>query len=184
MYPNNGDSRYAYATTGPLHTSQAASFAHRIANSTTRSLTSLAEPSPESAPELDNHHHRDSVGSIIDDPFFQAYDPAVQAAAASDISDSSSDYQSLDDEDYEHEHKFHDLSNAKHTSNTQLAANSSTRDQVDQHIQDSDENTPTQNWPPPRRESLTTTAISHWVCCFFNTLRPTRPSPSRGHRVM
>ncbi|KAM5355598.1 hypothetical protein ACJ41O_002244 [Fusarium nematophilum] len=126
-------------------------------------LASLAPSYPttdsDSDPSAPSSNHRDSVGSIIDDPFFQTYDPAVHAAAASDDgSDGSSIYQSLDDEDYEHQ--FHGVTSPV-AGDRASPANSNSGGEDSKTNLDSDENDPSQRWPPPRRESLTATP-SYW----------------------
>ncbi|KAF4984626.1 hypothetical protein FZEAL_202 [Fusarium zealandicum] len=115
----------------------------------------------DSDPSDPGSNHRDSVGSIIDDPFFQTYDPAIHAAAASDDdgrSDGSSVYQSLDDEDYEHQ--FHGLDSPNAADRTKPASFNDGGE--DTNISpDSDDNDPSQSWLP-RRESLTATPSSYW----------------------
>ncbi|KAF7562716.1 hypothetical protein G7046_g1415 [Stylonectria norvegica] len=93
------------------------------------------DPEPES-----DRNYRDSFVSIVDDPFFQRYDPALAAAhAASEPSDESSNYQSIDDEEDEDKD-----------------------DHYEHQDNDSDDNIPKQRWPPPRRESLIAGPSSYW----------------------
>ncbi|KAF4997229.1 hypothetical protein FGRMN_4009 [Fusarium graminum] len=116
----------------------------------------------DSDPSVPASNHRDSVGSIIDDPFFQTYDPAIQAATASDDedqSDESSIYQSLDDED--HEHLFHDTKGHNFGNATKPRKRRS-GGEGKKHNPESDDNDPNRYWPPPRRESLTATPSSYW----------------------
>ncbi|KAK7429250.1 hypothetical protein QQZ08_004260 [Neonectria magnoliae] len=93
-----------------------------------------------------SHRRQDSAGSIVDDPFFQRYSPA----AVSDDSDGSSVYQSLSDQE-------------------------NGGDNYDSDDRDSNDNTPSQHWPPPRRESLTATPSSNWS--------PPSPSAMEGFNI-
>ncbi|KAF5540568.1 aimless (aleA) [Fusarium mexicanum] len=146
MQPNHVDSQNAHPTSG-------------IAASGPASIDPDIES--DSDPSGPANGHRDSVGSIIDDPFFQTYDPAVQAAAVSeddDQSDGSSVYQSLEDED--HEHLFHDT---KGHNFGKAAKQAKRKSGGGKKVKlDSDDNEPSQYWPPPRRESLTATPSSYW----------------------
>ncbi|SCO29865.1 related to aimless RasGEF (aleA) [Fusarium fujikuroi] len=146
MQPNHVDSQTAHPTSG-------------IAASGPTSIDpDIESDSDSSAPA---NGHRDSVGSIIDDPFFQTYDPAVQAAAVSedeDQSDGSSVYQSLEDED--HEHLFHDTKGHNFGKAAKQAKRKSGGGKKVKP--DSDDNESSQYWPPPRRESLTATPSSYW----------------------
>ncbi|QPC66359.1 hypothetical protein HYE67_008590 [Fusarium culmorum] len=119
----------------------------------------------DSDPSAPTSNHRDSVGSIIDDPFFQTYDPAIQAATASeddDQSNGSSVYQSLDDQD--HEHLFHDTK-GHNFGNPAKPAKRRGRGETRKPATDpdSDDNEANQHWPPPRRESLTAAPSSYWA---------------------
>ncbi|KAJ4126247.1 hypothetical protein NW765_002030 [Fusarium oxysporum] len=146
MQPNHVDSQNAHPTSG-------------IAASGPASIDPDIES--DSDPLAPANGHRDSVGSIIDDPFFQTYDPAVQAAAVSedeDQSDGSSVYQSLEDED--HEHLFHDTKGHNFGKAAKQAKRKSGGGK--KLKPDSDDNEPSQYWPPPRRESLTATPSSYW----------------------
>ncbi|KAF4499080.1 aimless (aleA) [Fusarium agapanthi] len=146
MQPNHVDSQNAHPTSG-------------IAASGPASIDPDIES--DSDPSAPATGHRDSVGSIIDDPFFQTYDPAVQAAAVSeddDQSDGSSVYQSLEDED--HEHLFHDTKGHNFGKAAKQAKRKSGGGKKVKP--DSDDNEPSQYWPPPRRESLTATPSSYW----------------------
>ncbi|KAF5242101.1 hypothetical protein FANTH_8856 [Fusarium anthophilum] len=146
MQPNHVDSQNAHPTSG-------------IAASGPASIDLDIES--DSDPSAPANGHRDSVGSIIDDPFFQTYDPAVQAAAVSeddDQSDGSSVYQSLEDED--HEHLFHDTKGHNFGKAAKQAKRKSGGGKKVKP--DSDDNEPSQYWPPPRRESLTATPSSYW----------------------
>lgn len=148
MQTNHVDSQNAHPTSG-------------IAASGPASIDPDIES--DSDPSAPANGHRDSVGSIIDDPFFQTYDPAVQAAAVSedeDQSDGSSVYQSLEDED--HEHLFHDTKGHNFGKAAKQAKRKSGGGKKVKP--DSDDNEPSQYWPPPRRESLTATPSSYWVC--------------------
>ncbi|KAG9507868.1 hypothetical protein J7337_001424 [Fusarium musae] len=146
MQPNHVDSQKAHPTSG-------------IAASGPASIDLDIES--DSDPSAPANGHRDSVGSIIDDPFFQTYDPAVQAAAVSedeDQSEGSSVYQSLEDED--HEHLFHDTKGHNFGKPAKQARRKSGGGKKVKP--DSDDNEPSQHWPPPRRESLTATPSSYW----------------------
>ncbi|KAF4455984.1 hypothetical protein F53441_1797 [Fusarium austroafricanum] len=153
MQPNHSGSENAHPTTG-------------IAASGPYPAASLApldgNIESDSDPSAPANGHRDSVGSIIDDPFFQTYDPAIQAATLSDDedrSDGSSVYQSLDDEN--HEHLFHDTKGHNFGNATKRAKRRS-GSQGKKINSDSDDNGSSQYWPPPRRESLTATPSSYW----------------------
>lgn len=154
MQPNYAGSQNAHlnpglAAPGPYSTASSASL-----------NSNLESDSDPSAPAS---NHRDSVGSIIDDPFFQTYDPAIQAANASedDQSDGSSVYQSLDDED--HEHLFHDTK-GNNFGKPPRPSRRKSRGEARKPDPDSDDNEANQHWPPPRRESLTAAPSSYWVC--------------------
>ncbi|KAI1068405.1 hypothetical protein LB507_004606 [Fusarium sp. FIESC RH6] len=152
MQPNYAGSQNAHlnpglAAPGPYSTASSASL-----------NSNLESDSDPSAPAS---NHRDSVGSIIDDPFFQTYDPAIQAANASedDQSDGSSVYQSLDDED--HEHLFHDTK-GNNFGKPPRPSRRKSRGEARKPDPDSDDNEANQHWPPPRRESLTAAPSSYW----------------------
>ncbi|KAF5027557.1 hypothetical protein F66182_299 [Fusarium sp. NRRL 66182] len=154
MQPDHADSQHAHSTPDVAP----ASALHPIA--------SPAPPDPntesDSDPSAPASGHRDSVGSIVDDPFFQTYDPAVQAsddASENDYSGESSIYQSLDDED--HEHLFHDTTGRGPSGRTKPAKRKGGIKE-NKHNSDSDDNESIQHWPPPRRESLTATPSSYW----------------------
>ncbi|KAH7196772.1 ras guanine nucleotide exchange factor domain-containing protein [Fusarium flagelliforme] len=152
MQPNYAGSHNAHLTPGlaapgPYSTASSASL-----------NSNLESDSDPSAPAS---NHRDSVGSIIDDPFFQTYDPAIQAANASedDQSDGSSVYQSLDDEN--HEHLFHDTK-GNNFGKPSRSSKRRNRGEARKPDPDSDDNEANQHWPPPRRESLTAAPSSYW----------------------
>ncbi|KAM0556790.1 hypothetical protein ACHAPJ_005850 [Fusarium lateritium] len=159
MQPNYAGSRHAHSNPGIAATTPA-SGQYPVASS------GFLDPNIESDsdPSAPTSGHRDSVGSIIDDPFFQTYDPAIQAAKASDDdeddhSDGSSIYQSLDDED--HEHLFHDTKGHNFGTKTK-SAHRRGGGEGNKHKPESDDNESSQHWPPPRRESLTATPSSYW----------------------
>ncbi|KAM0440786.1 hypothetical protein ACHAPT_000087 [Fusarium lateritium] len=157
MRPDHAGSRYAHPTSG-IAAASPASRPYPVASP----AASYPTAESDSDPSASGTNHRDSVGSIIDDPFFQTYDPAANAAAASDgdsDSDGSSVYQSLDDEDYEHQ--FHPAVKAG-AGDTANPANSNGSGEDNNFIPDSDDSDPSQHWPPPRRESLTATPSSYW----------------------
>lgn len=134
----------ASTTTEPYpRTSAQSNVTNSIFSQSSTSTALTAQSSTESI-EPSSSNHRDSFGSILDDPFFQTYDPAlVDADAASDASEDSSHYHSLDDDD--NDPYYH-------------------RDRDHNRDPDSDENISNQRWPPPRRESLTVGTSSYWVC--------------------
>ncbi|KAF4459829.1 hypothetical protein FALBO_13408 [Fusarium albosuccineum] len=157
MRPSHARSRYAHPIPGfsAAASSSPASLPYPVAS------PAASDPTPEidSDPSAPNNH-RDSVGSIVDDPFFQTYDPAVHAAAASGSdSEGSSVYQSLDDEDYEHQ--FHGVASPGAGEETDPANSNGGGEDIITNP-DSDDNDPSQRWPPPRRESLTATPSSYW----------------------
>ncbi|KAF4967281.1 hypothetical protein FSARC_5111 [Fusarium sarcochroum] len=158
MQPNHAGSRHAHPNPGIAATSPA-SGPYPVASS------AFLDPNIESDsdPSAPTSGHRDSVGSIVDDPFFQTYDPAIQAATASDDEDDHSDgssiYQSLDDED--HEHLFHDIKGHNFGTKTKSGHRKS-GGEGNKRNPESDDNEPSQHWPPPRRESLTATPSSYW----------------------
>ncbi|KAI8719236.1 hypothetical protein NCS52_00704100 [Fusarium sp. LHS14.1] len=157
MRPDHAGSRYTHPTSGIAATSSA-SHPYPVASP----ADSYPTAESDSDPSPSGTNHRDSVGSIVDDPFFQTYDPAVNAAAASDgDSDSggSSIYQSLDDEEFEHQFHPGVKVGAGDTANP---ANSNGGGEDSNFVPDSDDNDPSQHWPPPRRESLTATPSSYW----------------------
>ncbi|KAL6358448.1 hypothetical protein LRP88_08633 [Fusarium phalaenopsidis] len=157
MRPDHAGSRYTHPTSGIAATSPS-SHPYPVASP----ADSYPTAESDSDPSPSGTNHRDSVGSIVDDPFFQTYDPAVNAAAASDgdsDSDGSSVYQSLDDEGYEHQ--FHPTVKAG-AGDTANPANSNGGGEDSNFVPDSDDNDPSQHWPPPRRESLTATPSSYW----------------------
>ncbi|KAK0386412.1 hypothetical protein NLU13_6249 [Sarocladium strictum] len=113
------------------------------------SLSSPQYPQPTAS-------YRDSFISIVDDPFFQRFDPAFSAHAPSATrlsSDSEADDADADDDDGEEEEEDGDderpESDDQHNSTSAQAA--------DGHATKSDS-----NWPPPRRESLTIGPAQYW----------------------
>lgn len=151
----------SHASTKPNpRTSGQSNVTNSIFSQSSASTALTAQSSTESIEPSSNH--RDSFGSILDDPFFQTYDPAVDADAASEASEDSSHYHSLDDEEDSYYHRNRD------------------------HDHDSDENISNQRWPPPRRESLTVGTSSYWVCLLQGIeLHYKPPHPwSRGAQVV
>lgn len=152
MQSNYAGSRNAHSTAG---TAASGSYSAASSTSLDHSIESDSDPSAPAS------NHRDSVGSIIDDPFFQTYDPAIQAATASDDedqSDGSSIYQSLDED---HEHLFHDTQ-GHNFGNSAKPRNRRSGAEGKKPNPESDDNDPNRYWPPPRRESLTATPSSYW----------------------
>lgn len=161
MQSNYAGSRNAHSTAGTV-----ASGSYSAASSTSIDHNNESDSDP-SAPAS---NHRDSIGSIIDDPFFQTYDPAIQAATASDDddqSDGSSIYQSLDED---HEHLFHDTQ-GNNFGNPAKPRKRRSGAEGKKPNPESDDNDPNRYWPPPRRESLTATPSSYWVCNISHHMR-------------
>lgn len=99
----------------------------------------------DSTPHEQNY--RDSFVSIVDDPFFQRYDPALDAGTAANASNESLTAPALQLPDFDFDR-------------------TSVDEELDQvtYNHDSDDNASDQRWPPPRRESLIIGYSSYWVC--------------------
>ncbi|KAF7539848.1 hypothetical protein G7Z17_g12332 [Cylindrodendrum hubeiense] len=147
MYPDHAGSRQAHPLPGTAPASRSLPVANPTPRYSPTGNTNFANaappgPIPRARPQHQTHgNNSDSVGSIVNDPFFQRYS-AAPPGASDDDSDGSSVYQSLDDDDQDH----HDRTENDHGSNDR----------------DSNDHTPSQDWPPPRRESLTAPPSSHW----------------------
>lgn len=117
------------------------------------SLSSPQYPQPTAS-------YRDSFISIVDDPFFQRFDPAFSAHAppATRLSSDSEAGDADDDQDEDDEDDEPD-SDEQQASPTAQAAGG--------HDPKSD-----RNWPPPRRESLTIGPAQYWVGASETLFRP------------
>lgn len=159
MHPDHAGSRQAHLLPGTAPASRPLAGANPTSRYSPSGDTNIANTEPGQSlragrpQHLGHGNNQDSVGSIVNDPFFQRYS-AGPPDAADDDSDGSSIYQSLDnDEDYD------DRTATDH----------------DYNDRDSNDNTPSQDWPPPRRESLTAPPSSHWVCPSFQHTDPHLP---------
>ncbi|KAH6996769.1 ras guanine nucleotide exchange factor domain-containing protein [Ilyonectria destructans] len=146
MHPDHAGSRQAHLLPGTAPASRSLAGANPTPRYSPSGDTNVANTEPGQSlragrpQHLGHGNNQDSVGSIVNDPFFQRYS-AAPPDAADDDSDGSSIYQSLDnDDDYDDR----------------------TANDHDYNDRDSNDNTPSQDWPPPRRESLTAPPSSHW----------------------
>jgi hypothetical protein len=131
----------------------ASSRAHRLPR---RALQASHDPA---------RRYRDSFISIVDDPFFQRFDPAFDADVPPRPPISSDSEDNSEDDDNEEGHDVHGRSEYN----------------LDEEAQDPVShpsgvgNVPTANkdWPPPRRESLTIGPSQYWVSPSLTTPRGT-----------
>ncbi|KAH7155311.1 ras guanine nucleotide exchange factor domain-containing protein [Dactylonectria estremocensis] len=150
MHPDHAGSRQAHMLPGttPAYRSFAADNpTPRYSPTRNTNDVDNTAPSPRVRPQhLGHGNNSDSVGSIVNDPFFQRYSAGVPVACDDD-SDDSSVYQSLDgDDDEEYDQNRNDRIVDDHDFNDH----------------DSNDHNPSQDWLPPRRESLTAPPSSHW----------------------
>ncbi|KAI5462209.1 hypothetical protein BGZ63DRAFT_207948 [Mariannaea sp. PMI_226] len=148
MHSDHAGSRQAHPISGaPL-----ASQSRHAVNPTPRYLSNTTEQHPvRSYDRHDRHDRQESVGSIVNDPFFQQRFSSVEFPH-SDESDDSSVYQSLpEDNDHDNDNGG---GGAKNDHNLRE--------------RDSNDNIPSRHWLPPRRESLTAPPSSYWVCMLFS----------------
>lgn len=148
MQSNHAGSRRAHTIPGAPPTSSS----RPVANPTPRYPPDIASASQQHP--VRSHSRQESVGSIVDDPFFhQRFSVVDPHPDDSDDSDGSSVYQSLPSDDGLGDDQDEHIGVA-------------TRNLPPALERDRDDNTPSRHWPPPRRESLTAPPSSYWVSLF------------------
>ncbi|OBR03631.1 RasGEF domain-containing protein [Colletotrichum higginsianum IMI 349063] len=111
-------------------------------------------------PSEQSASYRDSIVSIVDDPFFLRFDDHnIEAALAFDSRWTTTTLDSPDDDDDDQNADDEEENEANSQGNQDGESAGSDLDS----LQFRDEDTPNERWPPPRRESLIIGHSLYWV---------------------